>query len=29
MEEQGLHSGWAVFRDMWRDLISGKTSDPS
>ena len=29
MEELGLHPEWVVFRDMWRDLISGKTSDPS
>ena len=29
MDELGLHSEWVVFRDMWRDLISGKTSDPS
>ena len=28
MDELGLHSEW-VFRDMWRSLISGKTSDPS
>ena len=28
MEELGLHSEWVVFRDMWRSLISGKTSDP-
>ena len=26
MEELGLHP---ECRDMWRDLISGKTSDPS
>ena len=24
MEELGLHPEWVVFRDMWRDLISGK-----
>ena len=24
MVELGLHPEWAVFRDMWRDLISGK-----
>ena len=29
MEELGLHPEWVVFRDVWRDLISGKTSDPS
>ena len=29
MEELGLHSEWVVFRDIWRSLISGKTSDPS
>ena len=29
MEELGLYPEWVVFRDMWRDLISGKTSDPS
>ena len=29
MEELGLHPEWVVFRDMWRDLISGKTPDPS
>ena len=29
MEELGLHPEWAVGRDMWRGLISGKTSDPS
>ena len=29
LEELGLHPEWVVFRDMWRDLISGKTSDPS
>ena len=29
MDELGLHSEWVVFRDMRRDLISGKTSDPS
>ena len=29
MDELGLHSEWVVFRDMWRDLISRKTSDPS
>ena len=26
---QGLHSEWVVFGNMWRSLISGKTSDPS
>ena len=25
----GLHSEWVVFRDMWRSLILGKTSEPS
>ena len=25
----GLNSEWMVFRDMWRSLVSGKTSDPS
>ena len=29
MDELGLHSEWVVSRDMWRSLISGKTSDPS
>ena len=29
MDELGLHSEWVVFRDMWRSLISGKTSDLS
>ena len=29
MEELGLHPEWVVFRDLWRDLISGKTSDSS
>ena len=29
MDELGLHSEWVVFRDMWRSLILGKTSDPS
>ena len=29
MEELGLHPEWVVFRDMWRDLVSGKTSDTS
>ena len=29
MDELGLHFEWVVFRDMWRSLISGKTSDPS
>ena len=29
IDELGLHSEWVVFRDMWRSLISGKTSDPS
>ena len=25
----GLHPEWAVFRDMWRGFISGRTSNPS
>ena len=29
MDEFGLHSEWVVFGNMWRSLISGKTSDPS
>ena len=29
MRELGLHAEWAVFRDMWRGLISGQTSNPS
>ena len=29
MEELGLHLEWAVFRDMWRGLISGKMSNAS
>ena len=29
MVELGLHPEWVVFRDMWRDLISRKTSDAS
>ena len=29
LDELGLHSEWVVFRDMWRSLISGKTSHPS
>ena len=29
MKELGLHAEWAVFRDMWRGLISGQTSNPS
>ena len=24
MKLLGLHSKWAIFRDMWRDLIWGK-----
>ena len=28
MDEFGLHPEWAVFRDVWRSFISGKTSDP-
>ena len=27
MDQLGLHSEWVVFRDMWRGLISKKTSD--
>ena len=29
MKELGLHFEWVVFGDMWRSLISGKTSDPA
>ena len=29
MDEPGLHPEWAVFRDVWRGLISGQTSNPS
>ena len=29
MDEFGLHPEWVVFRDKWRGLISGKTSDPN
>ena len=29
MDELGLHSEWVVFIDMWRDHISGKTSNPN
>ena len=29
LEKLGLHKEWAVFRDMWRGLISRKTSNPS
>ena len=29
MVELGWHPEWAVFRYMWRGLISGKTSNPS
>ena len=28
MVELGLHPEWAVFRDMWRGFISGRTSKP-
>ena len=28
-DELGFHPEWAVFRDMWRGLISGKMSNPS
>ena len=24
MRQLGLHSEWAIFRDVWRDLIWGK-----
>ena len=24
MKQLGLHSEWAIFRDVWRDLIWGK-----
>ena len=27
-DELGLHPEWVVFRDMWRGLISGQTSNP-
>ena len=29
MVELGLHPEWAEFRNMWRDFISGRTSNPS
>ena len=29
MKLLGLHPEWAIFRDMWRDLIWGQTSNPS
>ena len=29
MVELGLHPEWAMFRDMWRGLISEKMSDSS
>ena len=29
MDELGLHPEWVVFKDKWRGLISGKTSNPS
>ena len=29
MKVLGLHPEWAVFRDMWRGFISGRTSNPS
>ena len=29
MKLLGLQPVWAMFRDMWRDFISGQTSDPS
>ena len=28
-DELGLQAEWAVFKDMWRGLISGETSNPS
>ena len=28
-DELGLHPEWAVFRDVWRGLISRQTSNPS
>ena len=28
MEVPGLHPEWVVFRDVWRDLIWAKTSNP-
>ena len=28
-DELGLHQEWAVFKDVWRGLISGQTSNPS
>ena len=29
MERLGLHPEWAMFGDMWRGFISGRTSNPS
>ena len=29
MKALGLHPKWAVFGDMWRGFISGRTSNPS
>ena len=29
MKLLGLHPEWAIFRNMWRDLILGQTSNPS
>ena len=29
MDELGLHSEWAMFRDMWRGFVLGQTSNPS
>ena len=29
MDELGLDPEWVRFKDMWRGLISGKTSNPS
>ena len=29
VDELGLHPEWVVFRDVWRGLISGQTSNPS
>ena len=28
-DEPSLHPEWAVFRDVWRGLISGQTTNPS
>ena len=29
MKLLSLHSEWAIFRDVWRDLIWGQMSNPS